>query len=287
MIFQRKLTTRSASLHDRSTVVALIRDEQRVHTHLDWQPPEDWLGRQPFRLAQNGRRVVAALACLTDSPDAAWLRVFAVVDGFPVRQAWEALWPEALAELRAGGTPLVAGLAQSHWLPPLLEAAGLQWTYDVITLRRLAEPLPPPPPVGVPLREARREDLDGLARLDALCFRPPWRLSRRALQQALAQATTHTVALSSQGELIGYQFGTVLHNTGHLARLAVHPRWQGSGLGTALTLNALECFAQMELASTSVNTQSNNIASTTVYQRLGFRPGEDRFPVYQLALEKK
>ena len=268
--------------------MSLTRGERYTHVHLDWQPPEAWLGHQPFRLLLQGRRAVAALACMTDVPDTAWLRLFAVMDGFSRKQAWEWLWLEAHSELRRAGVPHVAVMcAHSAWLPPLLEAAGFAHTRDVILLRRPAEELPAAPPSLFPLRPARPDDVDWLTHLDHLSFAPPWQLSRAAMQQALGQAAIASVVEIPPGEpgaggLIGYQISTASLVTGHLARLGVHPAWQGRGLGRALTFDALARFEQMRLSQATVNTQADNVASTAVYQSLGFRPSHERYPVYQL-----
>ncbi len=83
MFAPRKRVVRPATEADRNAVAALARYETRIHAHLDWQPIEEWLGRQPFLLAERSRRVVGALACPPDPPDTAWVRFFAAAEGTP------------------------------------------------------------------------------------------------------------------------------------------------------------------------------------------------------------
>ena len=285
MIVERRLKTRPASVEDRNTVVALTRYERYVHTHLDWQPPEDWLGQQPFSLAEIGRRAVAALACLPDPPDTAWLRVLVVSEKLSLKQAWEALWPPARVELEAMAVPLAAALSMDEWLLPLLESSGFFRTHDVIGLRRNGGGLPHARNVPAPIRPATRDDLEALYALDRLCFDQPWQLSRRTLNLALSKAANASVAEAPGGELAGYQIGTASRGVGHLARLAVRPDWRGTGLGTALVLDALRHFDRVRAGQVTVNTQSNNEASLALYERLGFVRSGDRFPVYQMPLD--
>src|ERR1700693_4700505 len=85
MIPEQRITIRPAIPSDRNALMALMRYEPNVHSHLDWKPAEDWLGSQPYLVAERGKRVIGALACPPDPPDAAWLRLFAAVgDSAPV-----------------------------------------------------------------------------------------------------------------------------------------------------------------------------------------------------------
>ncbi len=274
---------RPASVHDRHSVVALTRHERHVHTHLDWQPPEDWLGRRPFQVVEQGRRVLAVLACPPDPPDTSWLRVFAVNDKLSPEEAWEALWEPARAELEEMGVPVAAALSMEDWLPALLEAADFRWTHDVVGFSRRDGLTPTSPQVRVELRPAEPGDLPALTHLDGLCFQQPWQLSQEALRMALARAAVATVAVTPSGEQVGYQISTASHHTGHLARLAVHPARRGEQIGTALVVNALQRLSRARANWVTVNTQSDNAASIALYRRLGFDSTPDRFPVFQLS----
>ena len=67
-----------------------------------------------------------------------------------------------------------------------------------------------------------------------------------------------------------------------LARLAVHPAAQGKGAGRALLSDLFRYITYAGLSRLSVNTQSDNQASLSLYQRMGFvRTGEE-YPVYTL-----
>ena len=70
----------------------------------------------------------------------------------------------------------------------------------------------------------------------------------------------------------------------HLARLAVLPAWQGTGIGKALVRHLIEHYNRRGFRELTVNTQDTNTASLTVYRSLGFVPFVTSYPVYQLAL---
>src|SRR3970040_159287 len=55
MFFAPPITWAMAEMADQPAVLALTNSTGRTHTHLDWRPVEDWLGRPPVVLAQRGK----------------------------------------------------------------------------------------------------------------------------------------------------------------------------------------------------------------------------------------
>ncbi len=284
MRLSRPLQTRPATPDDRYAIQTLSRYETRVHAHLDWKPVEDWLGRQPFVVAERGPRLGGALACPPDLPDTAGVRLFVTAEGLEAGRAWEMLWPLAQASLRAQRLRQVAALSLEPWTEPLYQAAGFQHTHSVVVLAR--PPGSPPPvavPAGVRLRQAEPADQAALAAADTAAFAAPWQLSAEMVRLAFAQADYVSVA-EAAGRVVGYQLTTPSRAGAHLARLAVWPEWQGRGLGRALVADLIAHYERRGGRELTVNTQHNNAASLAVYRRLNFRPTGTEFPVYQLSL---
>ncbi|MDW8327949.1 MAG: GNAT family N-acetyltransferase [Anaerolineales bacterium] len=287
--FASTLQARPATPGDRYAIRALTSHEQRVHMHLDWLPVEDWLGMQPFIVAERRGRVVGALACPPDLPEVAWVRLIALADDVEAGRIWESLWTPARQELARQPGLSVAGLSLAAWTVPLYEAAGFARTHEVVTLRRsLARPVSARfaanrrrPAVIVRLAEER--DHPAILQTDAAAFDSPWRLSPAMLRAALAQADHLTLA-EQDGRVVGYQLTTANGGAAHLARLAVIPEAQGRGIGSALVAELLEHYRRRGGREITVNTQHNNMASLAVYRRLGFELTGERMPVYQLAL---
>ena len=80
--------------------------------------------------------------------------------------------------------------------------------------------------------------------------------------------------------MIGYQISTGGGQRAHLARLAVHPAVQGQGAGRALLNDLFVQLIYMGISRLSVNTQSDNQASLSLYQRTGFVRTGEQYPVY-------
>src|SRR5216684_2877274 len=196
MFPERRITIRLATPADRNAITALMRYEPQVHSHLDWKPAEEWLGTQPFLVAERGQRVVGALACPPDPPTAAWLRLFVTVSDMTPTAMWDFLWPAACAALTGSGVQVAAALAMEDWFGPLCLRAGFEQTHSVVVLSRRRGPLEPPmgAPPGVQVREARRSDYDAIAATDLAAFNPPWQMSARLMSQAIPLADFITVA---------------------------------------------------------------------------------------------
>ena len=174
-------------------------------------------------------------------------------------------------------------------LTPAL-APGEEWAYRAVgfqeheRLHLLARDLERLPAVDtdhahISLHRARRARHRQVLALDALAFRPFWRLDGRGLADAL-HATPHVlfrVALpagmaDSNGTApLAYGICGISGSQGYLQRLAVHPDHQGQGIGTSMALDGLWWMRRRGVRRAVVNTQLDNGRALSLYERLGFR----------------
>ena len=106
--------------------------------------------------------------------------------------------------------------------------------------------------------------------VDAATFDPLWHFGRRDLFELLMRGRMQVAWW--EGQMVGYN--AVCANSqseGQLARLAVHPNFQGRGIGRALVSDAIR-YAAGEFSVLVLNTQINNNRSQSLYRGLGFRP---------------
>ena len=161
-----------------------------------------------------------------------------------------------------------------HWLSKALTEAGFSQIEAVqfYQLDRLRSRLPTLPPIPAPLTftPLYPAQLDDLALVDAATFDPLWHFGRRDLFELLMRGRIQVAWW--EGEMVGYS--AVCANSpseGQLARLAVHPNYQGRGIGRALLSDAIR-YAAGEFSVLVLNTQTNNNRSQSLYRGLGFRP---------------
>jgi len=277
-----KLIIRDAVEGDRQKLANLLHFELRVHRHLDWHSPLDWLGSTPFVVAEDQGRIIGLLACPVDPPGVAWLQAFAANTSLPVAEIWRPLWAEALRQLEQRQGLIIAAIPMQEWFITLLKQSGFTLEHEVVMLAwEYDQPLEQEVDLPFIIRPLQSEDLEPVWRVDKTAFKVLWQNSLPSLELALKQASIATVAENERG-IIGYQISTSSHMGGHLARLAVLPAYQGRKIGHAMVNDLLRQFLLRGTFRVTVNTQSDNLTSLKLYEKLGFRKTGESYPVYQL-----
>lgn len=164
--------------------------------------------------------------------------------------------------------------ADADWLRPPLFGAGFALTEEVqyFELNRLQRWQPATLPVTdeLTLRPGQAADLTALALIDTATFPPLWHFDDTMLSELLL--TSRLQVALYQDALIGYTALTTGGDTAHLARLAIHPGWQGRGWGKALLYDALHYAQTKGIQTVALNTQVHNRTAQQLYRAVGFRP---------------
>ena len=277
-----QITVHPAEDGDRQYLANLIHFGAYVHRHLDWRPPLDWIGQSPFLVARRNDEIVGALACPPDPPNVAWVRLFAVAHGVSTENIWEELWPKASLQLSdLVGLLKVAAIPLHGWFHTLLESSQFDSSHKVVVLSwKRQERAPAQLNTFTNLRPMLLDDISAIELIDAAAFGGVWQNSQSCLEIAFRQSAIATV-IEVNGKLIGYQISTTTQLGGHLARLAVLPDHQGTGIGYALLDDMLSQFERRGVRSVTVNTQHDNHISLSLYQKARFRLTGEEYPVYE------
>jgi ribosomal protein S18 acetylase RimI-like enzyme len=251
-----------------------------VHRHLDWRAPLEWLGSPFYWVVEEKGDVLAVFACPQDPDGVAWVRLFAHARQLSLEDAWTVLWNTAQKDIGQRGGATVALIAMHKWLSDLLIRHGFSHTQNIVMLEWKGKHLPEQMLVeDVRLRKMQPGDLPAVAELDAQAFMPLWQNPLNALEKALPQATSATVLEDARG-LVGYQISTANPFGAHLARLAVRPDAQRRGFGSLIVADLIHRLKDKNVARLTVNTQSDNLASLALYEKMGFNITGETFPVY-------
>lgn len=276
------LTVRPAQEEDRNHLAHLLHFETYVHRHLDWRQPVDWLGDEPYMVIESGGRVLSALACPPDPREVAWIRLFACSSRLAPSTAWEQLWPAAREHLIAHQAEQAVVLPLHKWFKELLENHDFDHAHNVVVLDWLPDP-DFQPSAGAQIRPMSATDLPGVHAVDNEAFPALWRNSLHAVELAYKQAAYCTV-IELDGRVAAYQISTPSSQGLHLARLAVHPDFQGRRLAFALGEDVKAFAVQHNMNRLTVNTQTTNVASLGLYNKLAFDFTGEEFPVYSQSL---
>lgn len=260
----------------RRELLALVNNSAAwLHVHLDWHSVEAWLAHAevPIYLALQGQRVIGAIASTPPLSGAAWLRLVALrtetaTSAFGA-EVFAVLWRALRLRLLALRCAELAALALYDWVSDLLAEHGFTHIEDIITLRRHGFEVPASPRPDLRVRHAQAHEATVAAAIDRAAFLPLWALDESSVRQAVRSAASFTLA-EQDGRALGYQISTLHGESVHLARLAVLPEAQGSGVGGALLSELLSSFAKRGVLTASVNTQASNLRSRRLYERYGF-----------------
>lgn len=277
---------RPADLRDHQQLSNLIFFETRLHRHLDWRSPLEWLGAPFYWALEEGGQITAALACPEEIAGIAWVRLFVHTGHWSAENAWNLLWSAARQAIAQADGARVAAIAIQPWFQDILAGNGFENRQQIVLLEWRYQPSAARATSGVRIRKMTEADLPGVEKTDAASFDRLWHNPLETLRRAFAQALYATVAENESG-IIGYQLSTGGGQRAHLARLAVHPAVQGQGAGRALLNDLFTYLTYTGIPRLSVNTQSDNQVSLSLYQRMGFVRTGDQYPVYTFDIPAK
>jgi len=270
---------RPADLNDHPQLSNLIFFETRIHRHLDWRTPLEWLGAPFYWALEERGQITAALACPVEAMGIAWVRLFVYAGRWTAENSWNMLWNTAQQEIIRAGGAKVAAIAMQPWFQNVLVASGFENRQGIVMLEWQYQPWASSDAQGIRIRKMDAADLPEVERTDAAAFPPLWQNPLDTLHRGFNQSLYATVAEDEHG-IVGYQISTGGHARAHLARLAVHPFMQGRGVGRAIISDLFKAMYQYGIPRLSVNTQSDNHVSLSLYKRMGFLLTGEQYPVY-------
>jgi len=277
---ENDLTLRPLDTQDYDRLTEFLQGKVRIHRHLDWHPPIDWLGKEPFWVLEQKGVMQAVLAMPDDPPGAYWIRLFAVSSEMDDRSTWVKLFSQALEQVRQSPSAIIGALAYEEWFNQLLREEGwlehqrvvlLKWHPQTIDYREPATPYL--------LRPMTNADLETVSQIDQVSFEPLWQQSLDATRRSYDQCSYCTV-VECKDEVIAYQISTSASFNAHLARLAVLPEKRRLGIGSALVMDMLKYYRKPWIREVTVNTQQDNLDSLKLYGSIGFEKTGESFPIY-------
>ncbi|MEG3870387.1 ribosomal protein S18-alanine N-acetyltransferase [Microcoleus sp. Z1_B5] len=167
------------------------------------------------------------------------------------------------------------------------------------------------------IKHLAAEHLNSAVELDRLCFGGLWAIEgyRRELdspnsdllglwtwetddcESAQNRAGTETPPLQIPPTLIGIGCLWAILEEAHIIMLAIHPQFQGQGLGQALLLALLKSACERQLERATLEVRESNLAAVYLYKKFGFKEagrrkryyedtGEDALVMWRSGLEK-
>lgn len=207
---------------------------------------------------------------------------------------WNDAVDDAVLRLVRGGTGFLQACtdrmlelgAPSVLSPPLSASARRTWEHagyiEWLPLALMRLPLdgsiPAPSHLVVDVADA---DMEGLLRIDRAAFAEFWRFDEHGLREAMAatgRASTFIVR-DADGDPAAYAVVGFGHAISYLQRVAVHPDWQGQGMGRSLVRVAARAARNRGSRAMLLNTQLDNAAAIALYESEGYTTLSDPLAV--------
>jgi ribosomal-protein-alanine N-acetyltransferase len=269
---------RAITQSDLRSIMRLVDTAWRVHIRV---PPMELSAKirvMPGFLAEDGAGLRGFIVMEPQRPHVALIIAAGLRDTWSVRPYLDLLLPEIERVVWAEGLTALAHIGNVAWLVDDLQARGFGIREWIMAFERHSNEPPPFTPTPALIRSAHSRDLPALLVLDNLAFNHIWRKSAGNFNEALASADSFAVA-ELAGNIVGYTWYERYNRHAHLTRLAVHPAYQGQGIGAQLLHTAIAAAQANGVDMITLNTQETNTRSQSLYKRFGFAYTKQRMPV--------
>jgi [ribosomal protein S18]-alanine N-acetyltransferase len=126
------------------------------------------------------------------------------------------------------------------------------------------------------------ENLAELLELDQICFDGMWTMEGylRELESPNSCFLGLFPPIVNSGLLGMGCFWSILEEA-HITLLAIHPEYQGQGLGQALLYGLLKMACEQGLERATLEVRASNIAAISLYEKFGFKTAGRRRNYYK------
>ncbi len=264
---------------DVRSLMRLIDTAWRVHLRI---APVDLLAKVkdlPGFLAEDKVGLRGFMMMDPLQPDIALIVAAGLRDTWGVKPYLDLLLPKVEQAAINYELPGLVYIGNAAWLVDDLKSCGFETRELIVAFERMGiDPPPKPAPTPARIRAAHYNDLPTLLTLDRLAFSHIWHKSFGNLSEALSKAVSFAVALVDD-RIVAYEWCEIYKEHAHLTRLAVHPNYQGHGIGAQLLHQAIVDALEGGADLITLNTQEENRRSQALYERFGFVNTKQRMPV--------
>ncbi len=236
------------------------------------------LKRLPGILAEDSVGLRGFMVLEPQPPNVALLAAAGLRDTWHIKPYVDQLLPPLEEAALAKNLSKLVYIGNAVWLIEELWQRGFKTQEWVISLERSGMAIPPTPSLPAFLRPAQKNDIQTLINLDGLTFNEVWHHAVGNIADALFDDSSFVLA-ELDGQIVGYEWCELYAPRAHLTRLAVHPDYQGRGIGAQLLHRAIIDALEQGVNQITLNTQENNYRSLALYQRFGFRATKQRMPM--------
>jgi ribosomal-protein-alanine N-acetyltransferase len=135
----------------------------------------------------------------------------------------------------------------------------------------------------IKIKPLTEEELTDVLELDELCFGGLWSLDgyKKEIESPNSCLLILTINIEESEKIIGLGCFWAILDEAHLTILAIHPDFQGQGLGKLLLGKLLEEAENKNLERATLEVGENNNKALNLYQQFGFKEAGRRKKYYK------
>ena len=133
------------------------------------------------------------------------------------------------------------------------------------------------------LKKLEKKELPQVLALDQICFGGFWSLDgyEREIDSPNSTLLVITISDNEETKVIGLGCFWAILEEAHITLLAIHPDFQGQGLGKLLLASLLEDAVKRKLERATLEVKETNHIALSLYQKFGFKIAGRRKNYYQ------
>ena len=135
----------------------------------------------------------------------------------------------------------------------------------------------------IKIKPLTEKELDQVLALDKTCFGGLWSLNgyKREIKSPNSCLLIMTIDDHLKERVIGFASFWAILKEAHITLLAIHPDFQGQGLGKLLLNHLLSEIDKRHLSAATLEVSEKNFKALNLYQKFGFKEAGRRKRYYQ------
>lgn len=117
-----------------------------------------------------------------------------------------------------------------------------------------------------------------VAQIESLCFSHPW--SEESINESFNNPCNRFYISVEENKVVGYIGLSVIIDEGYILNVAVHPDYQGKGIGKALVKTVDDFAVENSLAFVTLEVRPSNEKAISLYKSFGFTKVGERKDYY-------
>lgn len=117
-----------------------------------------------------------------------------------------------------------------------------------------------------------------VAQIESLCFSHPW--SEESINDSFINPCNRFYISVEENKVVGYIGLSVIIDEGYILNVAVHPDYQGKGIGKALVKTVDDFAVENNLAFVTLEVRPSNEKAISLYESFGFKKVGERRDYY-------